>query len=84
LGSLLKLKISHRSVETYNDLKTPEFLKLNPLGQSPTLQVGEDQAVWQTTPIFRYLARLAPETGYIGTNLYQNGLIDQWSDFFQC
>ena len=53
--------------ETYGGLDTPAFLKMNPHGKVPVLQVG-DNALFETAAILRYLAihmvptRFGPKT----------------------
>ena len=61
--------------------KNKEFLKLNPTGKVPTLQIGEDQAVWQSNAIARYLSRLGPQANLLGATFQEQAQVDQWLDF---
>lgn len=48
-----------------DELKGPEFLKVNPLGAVPALSDG-DWTVTQNAAILEYLAEQAPESGLMG------------------
>ncbi|KYQ88531.1 glutathione S-transferase domain-containing protein [Tieghemostelium lacteum] len=61
------------------DNKTPEFLKMNPLGKIPVLQTAEG-AIFESNAIVRYVARLGKANIY-GKNAFENGVNDQWIDF---
>lgn len=62
------------------DNKTEEFLKKNPLGKVPVLET-EEGTIWESNAIARYVARLDQNTHLLGSNEYENGLVDQWLDF---
>src|SRR6201995_3832226 len=52
--------------------RTPEFLKLNPWGQVPTIQLDDGRTLAQSNAIIRYLARgsdLIPADGYAATQM---------------
>ncbi len=40
----------------YGQVETPEYLSINPNGTVPTLQDGNNQPLWETAAILRYLA----------------------------
>lgn len=61
------------------DNKTEEFGKLTPIRKVPVLQTP-DGAIFESNAIVRYLARRAP-AGFMGSNAYETGLVDQWLDF---
>jgi len=46
--------------------RKPEFLKLNPFGQVPTLQLEGGQGLFESTSIMRYIARLGANTSRMG------------------
>lgn len=48
-----------------DELKAPEFLKVNPLGAVPALSDG-DWTVTQNAAVLEYLAEQAPESGLMG------------------
>ncbi|EFJ14564.1 hypothetical protein SELMODRAFT_156635 [Selaginella moellendorffii] len=58
--------------------KTPEFLKLNPLGKVPVLETP-DGPISESNAIARYVANLKGKL--TGSTLYQTALVDQWIDF---
>lgn len=74
------LKHETRNFATYDDMKKPEFLAVNPLGQIPAITVG-NESVYQTTAILRHIARVGNYT-LLGNNLYENAIVDQWCEFF--
>lgn len=59
--------------------KTPEFLKLNPVGKVPTLKTSNG-GIFESNAIARYVARLS-DTTLCGETLYDSAAIDQWIDF---
>eukprot|EP00246_Nothoceros_aenigmaticus_P007221 TRINITY_DN2089_c0_g1_i8.p1 TRINITY_DN2089_c0_g1~~TRINITY_DN2089_c0_g1_i8.p1 ORF type:complete len:471 (-),score=115.59 TRINITY_DN2089_c0_g1_i8:800-2161(-) len=60
--------------------KTPEFLKLNPIGKIPVLETPEG-AIFESNAIARHVARLNPAAGLYGKTLLDAALVDQWLDF---
>ena len=60
--------------------KQENFLKLNPVGKVPVLQVGDD-SIFESAAICRYIANQAQSPLYPGDNL-QRAKVDQWLDFF--
>lgn len=63
------------------DLKSEEFLKINPNGKVPTLET-EDGPIFETHAILRYAARRGGK-GY-GATPYENAQVDQWLDWVNC
>jgi glutathione S-transferase len=55
--------------------RTPEFLKLNPFGQVPTIQLDDGRALAQSNAIIRYLAR---GSDLIPTDAYAAAQMDAW------
>ncbi|KAG8378504.1 hypothetical protein BUALT_Bualt08G0144000 [Buddleja alternifolia] len=60
--------------------KTPEFIKMNPLGKIPVLETP-DGAIFESNAIARYVAKLDPDTSLYGSSLLDYGHIEQWMDF---
>ncbi|KAG8075455.1 hypothetical protein GUJ93_ZPchr0006g41205 [Zizania palustris] len=60
--------------------KTPEFLKMNPLGKIPVLETP-DGAVFESNAIARYVARLKDNSSLCGSSLIEYAHIEQWTDF---
>ncbi|CAL0309602.1 unnamed protein product [Lupinus luteus] len=60
--------------------KTPEFLKLNPLGKVPVLETP-DGPVFESNAIARYVARLKGNASLLGSSLIEQAQVDQWIDF---
>ncbi|KAL8482451.1 hypothetical protein ACS0TY_028574 [Phlomoides rotata] len=60
--------------------KTPEFLKMNPIGKIPVLETP-DGPLFESNAIARYVARLTPDCPLYGSSLIDYGLIEQWIDF---
>lgn len=60
---------------------TPEFLALNPNGTVPVLRDGDDEPLWETGAILRYLAaRYAPDSFWPG-DLRRRAQIDKWAEW---
>ncbi|CAA0838731.1 Probable elongation factor 1-gamma 1 [Striga hermonthica] len=60
--------------------KTPEFLKMNPIGKVPVLETS-DGPIFESNAIARYVARLKPDNPLYGSSLIEYGHIEQWIDF---
>ncbi|KAL5567395.1 hypothetical protein UlMin_030559 [Ulmus minor] len=61
--------------------KTPEFIKMNPLGKVPVLETP-DGAIFESNAIARYVARLKSyESPLFGSSLLEYGQVEQWVDF---
>ncbi|XP_047949998.1 elongation factor 1-gamma 2-like [Salvia hispanica] len=60
--------------------KTPEFLKMNPIGKIPVLETP-DGPIFESNAIARYVARLKSDTTLYGSSLIDYGHIEQWIDF---
>ncbi|KAL0391648.1 UNVERIFIED_CONTAM: Elongation factor 1-gamma 2 [Sesamum radiatum] len=60
--------------------KTPEFLKMNPIGKVPVLETS-DGPIFESNAIARYVARLKPDNPLYGSSLIEYGHIEQWMDF---
>ncbi|MED6216592.1 hypothetical protein PIB30_008887 [Stylosanthes scabra] len=60
--------------------KTPEFLKMNPLGKVPVLETP-DGPVFESNAIARYVARLKGDNILYGSSPIDYAHIEQWIDF---
>ncbi|KAL7602478.1 hypothetical protein Lser_V15G24224 [Lactuca serriola] len=60
--------------------KTPEFIKMNPIGKVPVLETP-DGPIFESNAIARYVASLKPESSLLGSSLIEYGQIEQWIDF---
>ncbi|KAG6435251.1 hypothetical protein SASPL_100121 [Salvia splendens] len=60
--------------------KTPEFIKMNPIGKIPVLETP-DGPIFESNAIARYVARLNPDKNLFGSSSIETGQIEQWIDF---
>ncbi|GAA0150739.1 hypothetical protein LIER_37172 [Lithospermum erythrorhizon] len=60
--------------------KTPEFLKMNPLGKVPVLETP-DGPVFESNAIARYVTKLKADNPLYGSSLIDYAHIEQWIDF---
>lgn len=60
--------------------KTPEFLKMNPIGKVPVLETP-DGPVFESNAIARYVTRLKADNPLYGSSPIEYGHIEQWIDF---
>jgi len=74
-------KIEYPPFNFGTDNKTPEFLKKNPLGKVPVLELDDGRSIWESNAMARYVARLNPSARLYGSSPYEAALIDQWIDF---
>ncbi|MFM5953505.1 MAG: glutathione S-transferase family protein [Novosphingobium sp.] len=59
--------------------KAPEFLALNPRGQTPALQLDDGTVIAESVAICRYLEGLQPEPPLFGTSPKEQALIEMWN-----
>ncbi|XP_052205632.1 elongation factor 1-gamma-like [Diospyros lotus] len=60
--------------------KTPEFIKMNPIGKVPVLETP-DGPIFESNAIARYITRLKPDNPLYGSALIDYARIEQWIDF---
>ncbi|EME30594.1 elongation factor EF-1 gamma subunit [Galdieria sulphuraria] len=66
--------------EMGKDNKSPEFLKLFPLGKIPALETPQGP-VSESPAIAWYFAKLRPDKGLCGNSLYEECQVQQWISF---
>jgi glutathione S-transferase len=59
--------------------KSPEFLKLNSLGQVPVLELDDGTIITESVAICRYLEASHPTKPLFGSDPVSIGLIDMWN-----
>ncbi|XP_058743184.1 elongation factor 1-gamma 3-like isoform X2 [Vicia villosa] len=60
--------------------KTPQFLKMNPLGKVPVLETPHGP-VFESNAIARYVARSKDDNTLYGSSLIEYAQVEQWIDF---
>ncbi|XAR56289.1 hypothetical protein NMG60_11036715 [Bertholletia excelsa] len=60
--------------------KTPEYIKMNPIGKVPVLETPEGP-IFESNAIARYVTRLKSDNPLYGSSLIESAHIDQWIDF---
>jgi glutathione S-transferase len=58
--------------------KSPEFMALNPRGQTPVLQLDDGTVVAESVAICRYLEGVHPEPPLFGCDPREQALIEMW------
>ncbi len=58
--------------------KSPEFLALNPRGQTPALKLDDGTVLTESIAICRYLEALQPQPGLFGTSPEEIGAVEMW------
>jgi glutathione S-transferase len=58
--------------------KSPEFLKLNSLGQVPVLELDDGTIITESVAICRYLEAVHPTPSLFGADAASIGVIDMW------
>jgi glutathione S-transferase len=59
--------------------RTPEFLKLNSLGQIPVLVLGDGTVITESVAICRYLEELHPSPALFGTGAVERAKVEMWN-----
>ena len=57
---------------------TPEFLKLNPLGRLPVLELDDGSSICESVAICRYFEELHPEPNLLGASPRERAEIEMW------
>lgn len=69
--------------ETTNPLdgatRTDAFLKINPLGEIPALQLDSGEVITESIAICRYLEELHPDKPLFGANKLERARIEMWN-----
>src|SRR3990167_6975645 len=58
-------------------MKTDEYLKINPKGEAPSLETPQG-IIYESGAIMRYLSGLRPEIGLNGRNFFESSQIEIW------
>lgn len=67
-------------LELGKDTRTPEFRKLNSLGELPILELDDGRIITESRAICRYLDVQYPETPLMGVDAFDQGHIAMWSE----
>jgi glutathione S-transferase len=59
--------------------RTPEFLKLNALGEVPVLELDDGEVLTESIAICRYLEELHPEKPLFGRDARERARVEMWS-----
>ncbi len=76
---LLKLSYEFKEMDFKKDLKTPEFLRINPSGKIPAID-DNGFTLFESSAIVKYLCAKEKNELY-PTEIKQRALVDQWIDF---
>jgi glutathione S-transferase len=60
------------------DNRTPEFLKLNPLGKLPVLELDDGSVLTESVAICHYIESLHPEPNLCGRDSRERAEIEMW------
>ena len=58
--------------------RTPEFLKINPFGRVPVLQLDDGTLLAETVAICRYFEEVHPEPRLMGVDARDKALVEMW------
>lgn len=74
--------IGHPYEAIQSKLGDPEYLKINPAGAVPALDIGTDAPLTQCAAILHFLARRFPDAELdIGSNLERTAEMERWASF---
>lgn len=74
------LSIARREVDAAGHAnEKPEFLRLNPLGKLPVLELDDGVTISESLAICRYLETLHPNPSLMGRAPRETALIDMWT-----
>jgi len=61
------------------DNRKPEFLKINPMGGVPVLQLDDGTYIAESVAICRYFEDIKPEPNLMGKDAKEKGVIEMWN-----
>ena len=61
------------------DNRKPEFLKKNPMGGLPVLELDDGTCIAESVAICRYFEEMKPEPPLFGTTAKEKAVIEQWN-----
>lgn len=61
------------------ELKTPDFVKLNPMQRVPVLILDDGTAIAETMAICRYFEETRPEPPLFGTGAREKAIVEMWA-----
>ena len=61
------------------DTRRPDYLKINPLGEVPALELDDGRVLTETLAICRYLETLYPENPLFGKDALEQAFIEMWT-----
>lgn len=74
------ISIPRREVDALHRANAePGFLRLNPLGRLPVLELDDGTAISESLAICRFLETLYPNPSLMGRTLRETALIDMWT-----
>jgi glutathione S-transferase len=59
--------------------KSPEYLSVNPRGQTPALVLDDGTVITESVSICRYLEAIHPEPPLFGTGAVEQATVDMWA-----
>ena len=81
LGELGLPFARHDAGHVYGGTDTPEFLAMNPNGTIPVLRDGEDEPLWESSAILRYLAGRYGDDPFWPRDARQRAQTDKWAEW---
>ena len=79
IAKILKLKYEYKDLDFQKDLKTPQYLKIHPVGKIPAID-DDGFILFESGAIIRYLCDKQGHELY-PRDVKQRALVDQWTDF---
>ena len=79
-----ELGLKHRRLDVghkYGGNDTPEFLAMNPNGLIPVLRDGDDEPIWESGAILRYLAARYGDDSFWPREAAARAQIDKWAEW---
>ncbi|MFJ6322625.1 MULTISPECIES: glutathione S-transferase family protein [unclassified Rhizobium] len=79
-----ELGLAHERIDAgfkYGITDTPEFLAMNPNGTVPVLRDGDDEPLWETGAILRYLATQYGDDTFWSKDVRHRAQIDKWTEW---
>ena len=73
------LDIEREMIELGKDTRSPEFLKINSLGEVPALELDNGQVITESNAICNYLEARFPDKPLMGITAEEKAHIDMWS-----
>ena len=76
-AKLAKQEVAQEALDIQK-IRSDEFKEICPVQRVPYLKLADGKGLFESAAIARYLARLSPDSGLLGSTMLESAQVDQW------